>query len=166
MTSVPAALHILYHRCRKIGETRQECQPRRLSPASRNLLKGHSRPSLDTWKYFLPGRVKNGGRVGPCDHFICAEVASAGMPGGPMVCVEWHKESRQRSCGSDSGRLRQEIRLKRPTSAGQWRWTLRRRRRRRRRRRWHHGEFQARRCPTQRTPTTQARRNRTRSRVH
>ena len=33
---------------------------------------------------------------GPWGPKLGSEVALCGMPRGPMVCVEWHKESRQR----------------------------------------------------------------------
>ena len=41
--------------------------------------------------------MKGVGRQGPTSGVNLLEVALAGMPRGPMVCVEWHKESRQRS---------------------------------------------------------------------
>ena len=40
--------------------------------------------------------MKGVGRQGPTLGVNLLEVALAGMPRGPMVCVEWHKESRQR----------------------------------------------------------------------
>ena len=44
--------------------------------------------------------MKGVGRQGPTLGVNLLEVALAGMPRGPMVCVEWHKESRQRSSSS------------------------------------------------------------------